>query len=220
MKQMIRIMLACIAGSSAALATPAALTVNVQGIGSDGAIAEHYAACKATPDGKSAPGDNARPEISWNAGPSGTKSYAVIVIDPDVPADFSEAGKEGHIVRGDAKRQPFFHWGLVDVPADVTKVAGGDSTVAPSTGKQVDEDLKGYVSSTKNFGGPCPPWNDERVHHYHFMVLALDVDSLKLSDTATAKEALAAAMAHAVAQGEAVGSYTLNPLLRGGAPTK
>lgn len=195
---------------------PQTLSVKVTGIRPDATIDEHYALCKPTPDGKSQPGDNTRPEFTWSPGPDTTKSYAIFVMDPDVPADFSDAGKDGRIVRNDAKRQQFLHWALINVPSTIVQLAGGDATVAPTAGKQMETDLKGYVKDPKGFGGPCPPWNDERLHHYHYMVLALDVESLKLSDFATAKEALSAALPHVVARGESMGTYTLNPILRGG----
>lgn len=202
-----------------ALAAKPALTVTVEGIGADGVIEESYALCKATKDGKSEPGLNKRPTIEWSGSPITAKSYAILVIDPDVPTDFSDAGKDGRVVRDDAKRQQFFHWALVDIPAGTLKISGGDANAAPTVGKSLPGDLGSYIPDPKNFGGPCPPWNDERVHHYHFTVLALDVETLKLPEKATAKDVLAAAGGHILARGERVGTYTLNPLLRkSGAP--
>ncbi|MBV8652039.1 MAG: phospholipid-binding protein, partial [Alphaproteobacteria bacterium] len=61
------------------------------------------------------------------------------------------------------------------------------------------------------YDGPCPPWNDKRVHHYHFKVYALDVPSLTLTGNFGSKEALAAIAKHTLAMGEAVGTYTQNP---------
>ena len=107
-----------------------------------------------------------------------------------------------------------WHWAVVDIPASTTRIPGGDSIVAPFVGKQIATDLGSYVSDAKNFGGPCPPWNDERMHHYHFTVMALDTDRLKLPEKATAKDVFTAASAHSIARGERVGTYTLNPLLR------
>jgi Raf kinase inhibitor-like YbhB/YbcL family protein len=64
------------------------------------------------------------------------------------------------------------------------------------------------------YDGPCPPWNDERAHRYTFKVYALDVPSLNLSGAFTGPEAEAAMQGHVLAEGEAVGLYTLNPDLR------
>ena len=208
--------LACIGlllTSSHAFAAPKTLTVSAGGM-PHGKIAEAFALCKATADGKSEPGTNARPDIAWSAGPAGTKSYAVIVMDPDVPADFTDAGRDGKVIPADAKRQNFFHWALVNIPASTNQIPGGDATIAPTVGMQVAADLGSYVSDAKNFGGPCPPWNDARLHHYHFMVMALNVETLKLPEKATAKDVFTIAEAHAIARGERVGTYTLNPALR------
>lgn len=198
---------------SAAQAEEKALHVAVEGVGGDGRIAEKFALCKATADGKSGPGSNQRPEISWNAGPAGTKSYAIVVMDSDVPADFTDASKEGRILRNDAKRRNFFHWALADIPVDTLRMAGGDAAIAPAIGTAAKSDLGSYVPDAKNFGGPCPPWNDERIHRYHFMVMALDVEKLALPENPTASDVLSAGLSHVVARGEQVGSYTLNPLL-------
>jgi phosphatidylethanolamine-binding protein (PEBP) family uncharacterized protein len=64
------------------------------------------------------------------------------------------------------------------------------------------------------YDGPCPPWNDSIVHHYHFTVHALDVESLGLSGHFGGPEALKAMEGHVLARGEWVGTYTLNPALK------
>lgn len=64
------------------------------------------------------------------------------------------------------------------------------------------------------YDGPCPPWNDEIIHHYHFTVYALDVPSLGLTGRFGGAEALAQIGKHVLARGEWLGTYTLNPALR------
>ena len=64
------------------------------------------------------------------------------------------------------------------------------------------------------YDGPCPPWNDLRLHHYVFTVYALDVDKLPISGRFTGTEALAALKPHILAQASITGTYTLNPSLR------
>ena len=61
------------------------------------------------------------------------------------------------------------------------------------------------------YDGPCPPWNDSILHHYHFRLYALDVDSLGLEGRFGGPEALAAMEGHILDQTEVVGTYTLNP---------
>jgi phosphatidylethanolamine-binding protein (PEBP) family uncharacterized protein len=194
-----------------------AFNVRVEGIAKNNApIAEPFALCKPTADGKSTAGANQRPEISWSGAPKGTKSFAVFVIDPDVPADFTNAGKEGKTVAADAPRQDFFHWGVVDIPPLVKVLPGSADHAALEVGSPTLNDLGAYIPDATQFGGPCPPWNDARLHHYHFRVLALDVKSLGLPAKTTAKAALAAIKKgnHALGVGELTGTYSLNAGLK------
>ena len=59
--------------------------------------------------------------------------------------------------------------------------------------------------------GRCPPWNDERLHHYHFRVYALDVDSLAVSGDFDGRAVEAAMAGHILDWAELTGTYTLNP---------
>ena len=64
------------------------------------------------------------------------------------------------------------------------------------------------------YDGPCPPWNDDLLHHYHFRVYALDVETIGVSGRFNAAAALAAMQGHVLAEAELVGTYTLNAALR------
>jgi Raf kinase inhibitor-like YbhB/YbcL family protein len=64
------------------------------------------------------------------------------------------------------------------------------------------------------YDGPCPPWNDDLVHHYRFRVYALDLPSLGVDGRFTAGDALAAMQGHILAEAELAGTYTLNAALR------
>jgi Raf kinase inhibitor-like YbhB/YbcL family protein len=75
-----------------------------------------------------------------------------------------------------------------------------------------DPDLDGTY---KGYDGPCPPWNDSLVHHYHFTVYALDVESLGLSGDFTAEDVKQAAEGHTLGSAAITGTYTLNPRLTG-----
>ena len=200
--------------SGAIAATP--LNVTVENITADMPIPSNYALCKPTVDGKSGPGDNIRPTISWKGAPVATQSYAIIVSDLDVPADFSQADKDGLTIDATAPRQPFYHWALIDIPVTIGSIPGAKADVAPANGVALPNDLGSYVPDNHQYGGPCPPWNDARVHHYHFAVYALDVKTLGLKPSATAKDAARAITqgGHIVGQGEVVGTYTLNKGLR------
>jgi len=211
-----------------AMAASQKLTVTVEGISKGKAIPADYAFCVPADQGHVTMGPNKSPKISWSAGPPKTQSYAIILVDPDVPSVATDVNKEGKTIPSKLKRVKFYHWVLVDIPANVTSIdTGADSSGVTAGGKPPgpgkagvrglnnytdwfasDDKMKGNYAG---YDGPCPPWNDTRRHHYHFAVCALDVASLGLSGTFRAHDALKAMKRHIVAKGEAVGVYALNP---------
>ena len=64
------------------------------------------------------------------------------------------------------------------------------------------------------YDGPCPPWNDELVHHYHYEVFALDVESLGLDGEFDGEAVRNAMEGHVLASERVTATYTLNPALR------
>jgi Raf kinase inhibitor-like YbhB/YbcL family protein len=217
----------------AAHATPATaatpkLAVSVEGVAKGKVILDTYAFCVPAAQGHVTLGPNKSPKITWSPGPAKTQSYAVIVVDTDVPSVATDVNKEGRTISSKLKRVRFYHWVLVDIPASATGLdAAADSDGVTAHGKApgaAKAGLRGINDYTKwfasddqmkgNYGGydgPCPPWNDTRRHHYHFTVYALDVPTLGLSGTFGAPEALKAMKRHVVAKGESVGVYALNP---------
>lgn len=176
------------------------------------------------PDGQgqaAAEGGNKSPHLRWSGAPEGTQSFAVVCYDPDVPADFSDANQEGKTVAEDAPRRDFAHWLLVDIPADVTELPeGAGSTGIVEGGKPTgptEHGVTGSTSYTESMGsthggydGPFPPFNDERLHHYHFVVYALDIPSLGLEGEFKIDDVREAIEGHVLDQGELVATYTLN----------
>jgi Raf kinase inhibitor-like YbhB/YbcL family protein len=61
------------------------------------------------------------------------------------------------------------------------------------------------------YDGPCPPWNDALVHHYHFRLYALDVPSLALIEGFSVTDLRAAMASHVLDEAELIGTYSLNP---------
>lgn len=180
-------------------------------------------------DGKAtAGGGNRSPHLRWSGQPEGTRSFVVACVDPDVPGDTSDVGQEGRTVAEDLPRVDFVHWVVADIPADVTELpegAGSDGIVAG--GKPTGETTFGGVTGANdftslfegdpemggtygNYDGPFPPWNDERMHHYHFRVYALDVSSLDLSGDFTFDDVKSAMEGHVLDEGELVGTYSTN----------
>ncbi len=208
----------------AASASPAVLTVNIVGIEQDKLIPEKFAYCKPDGNGKSTSAPNINPEISWSGAPEGTKSYALIVVDTEVPAAFDDANQDGKTIAADFPRQDFYHWVLVNVPASVTRIAEGmDSNGTPEGGKAVGKTTYGvnmkndyakiFKGSFGGYDGPCPPWNDLRMHRYHFTVYALDVESVNIAEGVAGADAVKAITPHVLAKGKVVGSYTQNTTL-------
>ena len=178
-------------------------------------------------EGKAAPeGGNRSPHLIWSGAPEGTQSFALIVYDPDVPADFSDANKDDRTLPEDAPRADFAHWLLVDISPDVSELpeGAGSDGIVPG-GKPTGETEHGVTGSNSyteamagdpamggtygGYDGPFPPFNDERLHHYHFVVHALDVPSLELEGDFTIEDVRAAMEGHVLDQGEIVGEYTL-----------
>ncbi|MFN3199766.1 MAG: YbhB/YbcL family Raf kinase inhibitor-like protein [Bradymonadia bacterium] len=205
-----------------------ALTVHIEGIEDGKPIPARFAFCVPADEGHVTLAPNKSPAISWSAGPEGTLSYAIICHDPDVPSVGDDVNQEGKTVPADLPRVDFYHWVLVDIPADKTSFAEGEEGdgVTPKgkdTGS-VAHGVRGKNSYTGWFAGdpdmagdyggydgPCPPWNDSIVHHYHFTVYALDVASVGLAGTFDGAEALAAIEGHVLAKGSIMGTYSLNP---------
>lgn len=195
------------------------------------AIPAKYAFGKPGTNEPFAPSDNISPGIKWANPPEGTQSFALICHDPDVPSSAEDVNQEGREVPASLPRVSFYHWVLVDIPANLSTlnegacsagiVAGGKPTGAADVGIsgqnsytdwfQGDPDMEGVYGA---YDGPCPPWNDSIVHHYHFTIYALDVASLNLSGAFTGPEALAAMKGHILAEAVHIGTYSMNPKVK------
>ena len=220
--------IATMASAVPAVAKSQKLTVTVEGVSKGKAIPADYSFCVPADQGHVTLGPNKSPKISWSAGPPKTQSYAIIVVDTDVPSVATDVNKEGKTIPSKLKRVKFYHWVLVDIPASVSSLdAAADSEGVkphgkpPGPGKVGMRGINSYTDwfagddtmegNYAGYDGPCPPWNDTRRHHYHFTVYALDVPTLGLSGTFGAPDALKAMKRHVLAKGEAVGVYALNP---------
>lgn len=112
-------------------------------------------------------GDNISPALTWKNAPANTKSFALLVHDPDAPT-----GGSG-----------WWHWIIVNIPATVTHLPSGagkaDGSALPAGASQVITDFGG-----PGWGGPCPPVGD-KPHHYNFTLYALKVEKIDIPPDAT-----------------------------------
>jgi Raf kinase inhibitor-like YbhB/YbcL family protein len=194
-----------------------------------GFMPQRYAFGKIDPQLHIALSENINPHFSWNEVPAGTKSFVMICHDYDVPSKPDGVNQEGHTIPADLPRVDFFHWVLVDIPANKTEIAEGEysSEVVPrgkggphaanGTRQGVNDYTAWFASdhdmSGDYFGydGPCPPWNDEILHHYVFTLYALDIEKLPLEGKFTGPEVLAAIETHVLGKATIGGIYSLNP---------
>ena len=123
-------------------------------------------------------GADQTPMLHWGEPPPGTKSFALVIGDPDAPSG------------------TFRHWGVFDIPPSARSIGGSQRT-----GTEVSNDF-----GKTGYGGPCPP-KGHGPHHYHFRLFALDVDHLEVPSNANVVDVENAAQKHALAEGELIGTY-------------
>ena len=111
-------------------------------------------------------GHDRSPALNWEGAPSGTKSYAVTLYDPDAPTGSG-----------------FWHWALYNIPASVTSLAGNagdpDAGLLPPGAITLPNEAR----MVRYIGAAPPPGNGE--HRYLFTVSALDVAELDLDEGST-----------------------------------
>jgi hypothetical protein len=120
-------------------------------------------------------GQNVSPALDWSTPPEGTKSFALMVHDPDAPT-----GGAG-----------IWHWVVVNIPATARSIAEGagsaDGAKLPAGSRQITNDYVGFINSP-GWGGPCPP-KGAKAHSYNFTLYALKVERLNLPPNATSSHA-------------------------------
>lgn len=174
-------------------------------------------------------GQNRNPHLAWNDVPAGAKSLVLLVYDQDVPSIGDDVNQEGKSVPADLPRVDFFHWVLIDLPAETREIQPGEfSNEVTPRGKPGPQtlygarhginDYTGWFSSDHDmqgdyygYDGPCPPWNDSIRHRYVFTIYALDVDKLPLEGRLTGQMVRSAMEGHILAQASMIGVYSLNP---------
>lgn len=121
---------------------------------------------------------NQAPELNWQNPPEGTKSYVLIMEDPD------------------AADGTWIHWLVFNIPAMTSQLAKGQPLPAGA--------INGKNSwGVNSYGGPCPPTG---THHYVFQLYALN-STINLSESANAEQVLAVMKPYIIGQCQLVGLY-------------
>ncbi|WP_332848539.1 YbhB/YbcL family Raf kinase inhibitor-like protein [Massilia sp. S19_KUP03_FR1] len=180
---------------------------------------------------------NRNPHLAWDDVPHGTQSLVLLCHDPDVPSVGNDVNQPDRVVPLHLPRVDFYHWTLVDIPVALKTLAeGGLSEGVTPQGKtgpllpfmvkngtehqlrQGVNDYTGWFASDPamageyyGYDGPCPPWNDERVHTYIFTLYALDIPRFPLEGRFTGAEARLAIVGHILDEARVFGVYSLNP---------
>lgn len=123
-------------------------------------------------------GDNISPPLKWGGAPKETKSFVLIVDDPDAPS------------------KVWTHWVVYNIPSSITESQEGSF---PKGALQGVNDF-GHME----YGGPCPP---SGTHRYYFKLYALD-DQLKLPQGASKQQVEKEIKPHILAQAQLMGKYS------------
>lgn len=204
------------------------LSLHIDAWSHGGRIPAKYAFGQPGSDGPFALSANVSPALRWANAPAGTQTFALICSDPDVPSSAEDVNQAGKTVPADLPRIDFFHWVLVNIPSEINSIEEGAASQAVvargkpygpseiglsgvndySTWFAGDPDMEGHYGA---YDGPCPPWNDSILHHYHFDLYALDCPKLELSGAFDGRKALKAMEGHILATSRFTGTYSMNP---------
>ena len=176
-------------------------------------------------------GENRNPGIVWSEEPAGSRSLVLICHDDDVPARADDVNRPERTIARDFPRTRFYHWVMVNIPSAIERIAEASASKGVTPGGKHDpsgpagshQGLNSYTDfmqgnpdmAGKYFGydGPCPPWNDERLHHYHFTLYATDFESFPLAGEFDGAAAEAALEGHVLDSARVSGLYSLYPPL-------
>ena len=133
-------------------------------------------------------GTDVSPPLSWQFVPGGTKSFVLIMDDPDAPGGTWD------------------HWIVYNIPASITSLS--EDAGASGGGNLPSEAIHGTNSwNNTYYQGPCPP---SGTHRYFFKLYSLSVS--QLTPSGTSKAEIEAAMAgNILGQTELMGTCTYTP---------
>jgi len=157
--------------------------------GQDGGFALHSSAFQPggeIPTRYTCEGLDLSPPLAWSEPPSGTRSFALVMDDPDAPDP-------------KAPQTTWVHWVVVGIPAQMRELADG------AGGRRLPTGARHGLNDWKraDYGGPCPPIGR---HRYFHKLFALDTTLSELSSP-TQAELERAMQGHILARAELVGTY-------------
>jgi hypothetical protein len=145
-----------------------------------------FASGKPVPARFTCDGADLSPALQWSDPPAGTRSFALIVDDPDAPGGV------------------FSHWGAYDIAASARGLDEGAGNAAHAPFRQAQNDF-----GVQGYRGPCPP-RGHGVHRYRFKLLALDVVPLEVGPAPRVGELERAAGAHVLGHASVTATYGRN----------
>nr|CAD6437852.1 YbhB/YbcL family Raf kinase inhibitor-like protein [Rhizobium sp. Q54] len=131
-------------------------------------------------------GENLMPPLKWSGPPEQTKSYVLIVEDPDAP------------------NGTFRHCGVFNIPANWNELSQSADT-APDGGPRFSQNDFGNA----RYDGPQPP-KGHGLHHYHFRLAALDVTNLTIPAAAGVEAMWGATQGHVLEEASITGTFIVD----------
>lgn len=136
-------------------------------------------------------GEDRSPQLSWSGVPAGTQGFAVTCYDPDAPT-----------------RSGFWHWAVFNIPGSVTELPSGAGDPGgaglPAGAVTLPNDAR-----LAQFVGAAPPAG-HGVHHYQFVVHALDTGHLELDPGSTPAFLMFNLLSHTLGRGAIIATYEQN----------
>ncbi len=198
-------------------------------------IDSRFALGKPDPVDRATLSDDISPQVSWRDLPVGTKSLALIMVDPAAPAVRDDVNQPDRTVPRDLARTDFFHWVVIDIDPELSEFREGEFSTEPVIGGKPGpagplgtrcglNDYTRFLAENPQmagmyhgYDGPFPPWNDELTHDYVLTVYATDLDRVPVGGSFTGPDVLAAIGGHVLDSASLTWYYRIAPEGIGGA---
>lgn len=123
-------------------------------------------------------GENVSPPLQWRGAPAGTQSFALVLVDPDVPWGETVPVYGEMPPPGTQPADFFIHWIVTAIPATTTSLADGASPGnMPAGTLEPMNSFALFGGAANQYGGPAPP-PGTKAHAYRFVLYALDAPGL------------------------------------------